>query len=116
MLLCLCGCVPFQCIALPAVGIRKKSLGGAEQEKQHNGLERKLSDKLLNGTSRSVAAMRASPSQPFLSLSFPSAPSPSLVIPGWAGDELPLCTVKENAIYSRADPRFSISVMFLSPF
>lgn len=33
---------------------RKQILGGAEQEKQHNGLDKKHSDKHSNVTSRSV--------------------------------------------------------------
>lgn len=55
-------------------GDQKEILGGAEQEKQHNGPHRKHSDKLndkLNVTSRSVTAMfltqRPSPFQPVLS-------------------------------------------------
>lgn len=55
-------------------GDQKEIPGGAEQEKQHNGLHRKHSDKLndkLNVTSRSVTAMfltqRPSPFQPVLS-------------------------------------------------
>lgn len=93
---------------------------GSRAGKAAQWVERKPSDKLLNVTSRSVTAMfltqRTSPSQPFLSLSFPSAPSPSLVMPGWAGDELPLCKGKENAVCSRADPHSSFSVVSSSPF
>lgn len=55
-------------------GDQKEILGGAKQEKQHNGLHREHSDKLndkLNVTSRSVTAMcltqRPSPFQPVLS-------------------------------------------------
>lgn len=56
MPLSMCGCVDLQWGLLYLQLDPKLILGGAEQEKQHNGLDKKHPDKHLNVTSRSVSA------------------------------------------------------------